>query len=215
MDGPLPATATYTVVDNNNDTLWQIAADHGITLAELLQLNPQFDPTKVDGRPSYGRPDAPGTWDPDFIKPGDTIVVPGANGTSSTGPAADHGDAPAAALAATAGGTGSRTSGTQVVQGRYITSNPFGNGLDIALDIKGDEKYDVYVRTADGLKLVGSGTYTQWGHRIEFNQDGPMAGYGGVTDKSKPGEGSLVTLRLTGSGQFGGTVHLNDLRLQQ
>ena len=50
----------YTV--QRGDCLSRIARDHGVTLAELLEANPQFT---QDGR------------NPNLIYPGETVVIPG------------------------------------------------------------------------------------------------------------------------------------------
>ncbi|MDO5624728.1 MAG: LysM peptidoglycan-binding domain-containing protein [Pseudomonadota bacterium] len=58
------------------DTLSDIARRYGVSLNDLLQANPQFDPNSVGNGIDFGRGE-PGTWDADAILPGDKINVPG------------------------------------------------------------------------------------------------------------------------------------------
>jgi cell wall-associated NlpC family hydrolase len=66
---------TVSITVDAGDTLSEIAAENNLSLEELLELNPQFDASKVDGRVDANR-SAQGGYDPDFIRPGDTIIVP-------------------------------------------------------------------------------------------------------------------------------------------
>ncbi|MEE8409921.1 MAG: LysM domain-containing protein, partial [Myxococcota bacterium] len=58
-----------------NDTLGKIAQQYGITLAQLIAANPQFDEQKVGGPMDRIRRGDSG-WDPDFIKVDERINLP-------------------------------------------------------------------------------------------------------------------------------------------
>jgi NlpC/P60 family/LysM domain len=78
MSSPPVSANMNRIAVESGDTLSQIAAENGMSLGELLELNPQFDASKVDGRmDTSGR-------DPDLIRPGDTIIV-NSNGGDRTG----------------------------------------------------------------------------------------------------------------------------------
>jgi cell wall-associated NlpC family hydrolase len=66
---------TTRIAVESGDTLSEIAAENNMSLEQLLELNPQFDASKVDGRVDTNRAGENG-YDPDFIRPGDTIIVP-------------------------------------------------------------------------------------------------------------------------------------------
>jgi len=64
-----------TVTVKSGDTLWGIAQQHGTSLGALLAANPQFNPHKADGVLNFDRSHY-GQWDPDYIRPGDSIRLP-------------------------------------------------------------------------------------------------------------------------------------------
>src|SRR5688500_17454759 len=75
MSTPPVSGGTTRINVEVGDTLSEIAAENNISLEELLEANPQFDASRVDGRLSTNRSVQSG-YDPDFIRPGDTIVLP-------------------------------------------------------------------------------------------------------------------------------------------
>jgi hypothetical protein len=79
MSTPPISGGTTRISVEQGDTLSEIAADNNMSLGELLELNPQFDASKVDGRLDTNR-SGEGGYDPDFIRPGDTIIVNKPNG---------------------------------------------------------------------------------------------------------------------------------------
>jgi hypothetical protein len=68
------ATLPRTLEVQPDDTLSEIAEENGLSLDQLLKLNPQFEAAKIDGKLDATRVGHSG-WDPDFIRPGDTIIL--------------------------------------------------------------------------------------------------------------------------------------------
>lgn len=81
---PASAPSTMQLEIQPDDTLSEIAEKRGVPLEELLKLNPQFDATKVDGKLDTQRTGQSG-WDPDFIRPGDVVLVPKTAQSGTTG----------------------------------------------------------------------------------------------------------------------------------
>jgi len=81
MSTPPVSGGMTRITVESGDTLSEIAAENNMSLQELLELNPQFDASKVDGRLDPNR-SGEGGYDPDFIRPGDTIIVPKQNGSN-------------------------------------------------------------------------------------------------------------------------------------
>jgi hypothetical protein len=75
MSTPPVSGGTTRITVEAGDTLSEIAAENNISLEELLEANPQFDASLVDGRLNTNRTGQSG-YDPDFIRAGDTIVLP-------------------------------------------------------------------------------------------------------------------------------------------
>ena len=75
---PKPATPPpfHVVTAEKDDTLWGIAEDDKVNLAELMPLNPQFDWSLLDGNPFTARKPGDGR-DPDLLYAGDRVKVPG------------------------------------------------------------------------------------------------------------------------------------------
>jgi Phage tail lysozyme/LysM domain len=73
MSPPPVDGVSNRITVQSGDTLSEIARENGVTLEELLEANPQFDASKVDGKlePTTGN-----SRDPDLILPGETIVLP-------------------------------------------------------------------------------------------------------------------------------------------
>jgi cell wall-associated NlpC family hydrolase len=84
MSSPPISGSTTRIAVETGDTLSEIAAENNMSLGELLELNPQFDASKVDGRLDTNR-SGDGGYDPDFIRPGDTIIVPKQANTNGAG----------------------------------------------------------------------------------------------------------------------------------
>lgn len=74
MSTTISGTLPPSIRVEDNDTLSELAAQNNMSLADLLKLNPQFDASKVDGKVDTARNGNSG-WDPDFIRPGDTIIL--------------------------------------------------------------------------------------------------------------------------------------------
>lgn len=60
---------------STGNTLSGIAHANGVSMQALYEANPQFDPSRADGIVHFDR-SPQGGWDPDYIRPEDTIRVP-------------------------------------------------------------------------------------------------------------------------------------------
>jgi hypothetical protein len=88
MSTPPVSGGTIKITVDPGDTLSEIAEENGMSLDELLKLNPQFDASMVDGKLDTNRNGNSG-FDPDYIKVGETILVR-ATANSSSGPQANN-----------------------------------------------------------------------------------------------------------------------------
>jgi spore germination cell wall hydrolase CwlJ-like protein len=73
LAGASPSTNPVPVASGN--TLSGIAHTNGVSMQALYEANPQFDPGRADGILNFDR-SPQGGWDPDYIRPEDTIQVP-------------------------------------------------------------------------------------------------------------------------------------------
>ena len=107
------------------DTLSEIAEENGIPLAELLKLNPQFDAAQIDGKLDTKRV-GDSNWDPDFIRPGDTIVL---RKTDSANPSTTQADPTSATT------SGASPGGNVVPTSFDSSANPTTNKekIDVAM----------------------------------------------------------------------------------
>lgn len=198
-----PVGGTTQVTVDPHDTLSEIAAENNISLNKLLELNPQFDASKVDGRLDAKRTGESG-WDPDFIRPGDTIIVPKKDASPQTEPTStDQGTTPTVRPVSnnTTKNISSQTANGNLdlkdVYERYRGGNyVFGGGRDgNGLGAKGAKNSDCSafvsaVWNEKGLKLAAhtDGAYTQ------------LKNLGAKTTTGDPKAGDVVFWMGAGSG---------------
>jgi hypothetical protein len=72
-DTPAAHFKTHTVLPG--ECFSCIAHDNGMGRRQMYRANPQFDPRREDGVPHADR-GRRGSWDPDYIRPGDKLRVP-------------------------------------------------------------------------------------------------------------------------------------------
>jgi len=63
----------YTVV-KYGDSFWTISIKNNVDAYKLLRANPIFDRRKIDGVIDKARHNK--GWDPDYLKPGDKVILP-------------------------------------------------------------------------------------------------------------------------------------------
>jgi LysM domain len=72
---PATSGSTQTVTVKPGDTLSGIAHSHHVSMQSLYKANPQFDPSRADGRVQSHRTGQSG-WDPDYLRVGQKINLP-------------------------------------------------------------------------------------------------------------------------------------------
>jgi hypothetical protein len=156
VSGSSPRLIEYAVEDG--DTLSEIAQENGLTLDELLELNPQFDAALVDGKLDTQRNGTSG-WDPDFIRSGETIMLR-ATAQPREGTSPDGGFNPAGVNSSAPVGNPTSNSGKTQEAMRYFQSQGWtaAQAAGIVANLQAESNLDPHI-VGDGGAAYGLG---QW-----------------------------------------------------